>query len=172
MSRKGLQIIFHLRKGVKWHDGMEFTADDVVFTYNKVTYPKVPTPYGINYGPVQKVEAIDKYTVKVTYKEPYAPALESWGMGILPKHILEGKDITALFFIHTAFAYALASRSVRSPSSSAATSKSYCDCRPVQNWADVPKNFANLSAVSAVKNLQSSPFHPYLPTRGTNTHGV
>lgn len=93
IKRYGLEIIFHLRKNVKWHDGAEFTADDVVFTYKTVTDPKVPTPYGSNYGPVEKVEAIDKYTVRVTYKEPYAPALESWGMGIIPKHILEGRDI-------------------------------------------------------------------------------
>ncbi|MFN3395619.1 MAG: peptide-binding protein [Thermodesulfovibrionales bacterium] len=93
IKRDGLEIIFHLRKNVKWHDGVEFTADDVIFTYKTVTDPKVPTPYGSNYGPVEKVEAIDKYTVRVTYKEPYAPALESWGMGIIPKHILEGRDI-------------------------------------------------------------------------------
>lgn len=95
VKRNGLEIIFHLRKNVRWHDGVEFTADDVVFTYKTVTDPKVPTPYGSNYGPVEKVEAVDKYTVRVTYKEPYAPALESWGMGIIPKHILEGKDITS-----------------------------------------------------------------------------
>lgn len=94
VSRDGLRIIFHLRKGVRWHDGTEFTSDDVLFTYNTVTNPKIPTPYGSNYGPVKNVEKVDKYTVRVTYKEPYAPALESWGMGIIPRHILEGKDIT------------------------------------------------------------------------------
>lgn len=98
ISKDGLQIIFHLRKGVIWHDGVEFTADDVVFTYKTVIDPKVPTPYSSNYGPVDRVEAVDKYTVKVTYKEPYAPALESWGMGIIPRHILEGRDVTTEHF--------------------------------------------------------------------------
>ncbi|MBI4687851.1 MAG: peptide-binding protein [Nitrospirae bacterium] len=93
ISPDGLQIIFKLRKGIKWQDGIEFTADDVLFTYQKVTDPKTATPYSSNYGPVKKVEAADKYTVKVTYSEPYAPALESWGMGIIPKHLLQGKDI-------------------------------------------------------------------------------
>ena len=88
VSPDGLQIIFHLRKGVLWHDSVEFSADDVIFTYRTVTDPKIPTPYGSNYGPVKNVAALDKYTVKVVYSEPYAPALESWGMGILPKHIL------------------------------------------------------------------------------------
>ncbi len=95
VSHDGLQIMFSLRKGVKWHDGVEFTTDDVLFTYQTVIDPRVPTPYSSNYGPVEKVEALDKYTVKVYYKEPYAPAIESWSMGIIPKHILEGKDITS-----------------------------------------------------------------------------
>ena len=98
ISPDGLQITFNLRKGVKWHDGVEFTADDVLFTYRTVIDPKVPTPYSSNYGPVDRVEALDKYTVRVFYKEPYAPALESWGMGIIPKHILEGKDITTEYY--------------------------------------------------------------------------
>ncbi len=93
VRRGGLEIIFHLRRGVKWHDGQEFTAEDVVFTYETVTNPRVPTPYSSNYGPVERVEALDRYTVRVLYKEPFAPALESWGMGILPKHVLQGKDI-------------------------------------------------------------------------------
>lgn len=95
ISPDGLKITFHLRKGVKWHDGTEFTSDDVVFTYRTVTNPDIPTPYSSIYGPVEKIEAPDKYTVRITYKEPYAPALESWGMGIMPKHYLEGKDLTS-----------------------------------------------------------------------------
>jgi peptide/nickel transport system substrate-binding protein len=95
IRKGGLEIIFHLRRGVKWHDGAPFTADDVVFTYQKVIDPKVPTPYSSIYGPVESVEAVDPHTVRVFYKEPFAPALESWGMGIIPKHILEGRDISA-----------------------------------------------------------------------------
>ncbi len=95
ISPDGLTITFYLRKNVKWHDGVEFTADDVLFTYQTVTNPNIPTPYSSIYGPVERVEKIDKYTVRIIYKEPYAPALESWGMGILPRHFLEGKDITS-----------------------------------------------------------------------------
>ncbi len=98
ISPDGLTIIFHLRKNVYWHDGKEFTSNDVVFTYETIIDPKIPTPYSSIYGPVEKVEALDKYTVKVIYKEPYAPALESWGMGIIPKHVLDGKDITDEFY--------------------------------------------------------------------------
>lgn len=95
VSPDRLTITFHLRKGVRWHDGVEFTSEDVLFTYRIVTDPKTPTPYGSNYGPVSKVEAPDRYTVKVTYKEPFVPAIEAWGMGIVPKHALEGKDVSS-----------------------------------------------------------------------------
>ena len=44
ISNGGKTITFHLRKGVKWHDGVEFTADDCLFTYHKFFDPKVATP--------------------------------------------------------------------------------------------------------------------------------
>lgn len=94
----GLVIIFHLRKNVFWHDGHRFSADDVEFTYKKLIDPKVPTPYGGDFERVKSLEIIDDYTVKVTYKEPFAPGLSSWGMPIMPKHLLENQDLT-----HTAF---------------------------------------------------------------------
>lgn len=91
---KGLKIIFHLRKGVKWHDGKEFTVDDCIFTYRIITDPNTPTPYAGDFLKVKKVYALDKYTFVVEYSEPFAPALASWGVSIVPKHLLEGKDIT------------------------------------------------------------------------------
>jgi peptide/nickel transport system substrate-binding protein len=93
VSGDGLAITFHLRRNVKWHDGAPLTSADVLFTYKTLKDPKVATPYSDSLGPVDKVEAPDDYTVRVTYKEPFAPALEAWGMGIIPKHLLEGKDI-------------------------------------------------------------------------------
>lgn len=90
----GLTIVFHLRKGIRFHDGQELRADDVVFTYETFRNPNVPTPYSEIFGPVKKVEAIDDYTVKVTYTEAFAPALESWGVGIMPRHVYDGKNLT------------------------------------------------------------------------------
>src|SRR5208283_2213579 len=72
VSRDGLRITFHLRKGVKWQDGVELTSDDVLFTYSTVIDPKVPTPYSSIYGPVSRVYAPDKYTVRVIYTESFA----------------------------------------------------------------------------------------------------
>ena len=93
VSPDGLQITFHLRKNVKWHDGAEFSADDVLFTYQTMIDPDVPTAYEGDFLLVEKAEAPDKYTFRVSYTKPFAPALSSWGVSILPKHLLEGKDI-------------------------------------------------------------------------------
>ncbi|MBT0662755.1 peptide-binding protein [Geobacter pelophilus] len=94
ISRDGLSITFHLRKGVKWHDGTEFSARDVMYTYRVTIDPKTPTPYAEDFKQVKTATAPDRYTFKVTYEKPFAPALASWGMNILPSHLLEGKDLT------------------------------------------------------------------------------
>lgn len=93
ISRNGLIITFHLRKNVKWHDGLPCTAEDALFTYKTMIDPKTPTAYGEDFKQVLKAEILDRYTFRVTYAKPFAPALESWGMPVLPKHLLEGKDI-------------------------------------------------------------------------------
>lgn len=94
VSGDGLTITFHLRKGVKWHDGREFTSRDVLYTYRVTIDPKTPTAYADAFKQVKSAEAPDPYTFRVTYGKPFAPALESWGMSILPSHLLEGKEIT------------------------------------------------------------------------------
>lgn len=99
ISADGLTITFHLRKGVKWTDGVEFTAEDVKFGFDTITDKKTPTAYSEDFLQVKKAEVVDKHTFKVTYNKPFAPALTSWGgLVILPKHLLEGKDITKTDF--------------------------------------------------------------------------
>jgi peptide/nickel transport system substrate-binding protein len=94
VTAKGLVITFHLRKGVKWHDGQPFTAADVLYTYQVTVDPKTPTAYAEDFKAVKKAEALDDYTFRVTYDKPFAPALISWSSSILPRHLLSGKDIT------------------------------------------------------------------------------
>jgi peptide/nickel transport system substrate-binding protein len=94
ISDDNLTITFHLREGVKWHDGAPFTSADVLFTYRLYVDPKTPTAYAEAYRQVAKAEAPDPYTFRVTYTMPYAPALGSWGVSILPRHLLEGVEVT------------------------------------------------------------------------------
>ena len=87
-------ITFHLKPNLKWADGKSLTSDDILFTWQLVTDDKTRTPYGADYKLVKKAEAPDPETFKVTYAQPYAPALDSWsGLHILPKHLLAGQDI-------------------------------------------------------------------------------
>lgn len=86
--------IFHLRKGVKFHDGAPLTADDVVFTYRSIIDPKFNAPYRALVTPIQAVDAIDALTVKFTLDKPYAPLLSYLDVGIVPKALVDGgRDI-------------------------------------------------------------------------------
>ncbi len=94
ISKDNLSITFRLRKGVRWHDGKPFSAHDVMYTYKVTIDPKTPTPYSGDFKLVKKAEVLDDQTFRVTYGKPFAPALISWSVAILPRHLLEGKDIT------------------------------------------------------------------------------
>jgi peptide/nickel transport system substrate-binding protein len=99
ISDDGLVITFHLKKGVQWTDGIEFTAHDVMFGYETIIDEKIPTPYKEDYLQVKKAEVLDRYTFRATYEKPFAPALSTWGsLVVLPRHLLEGKDITTSDF--------------------------------------------------------------------------
>lgn len=89
----GKTITFKLRKNVTWHDGKPFTSADVLFTYQMLVASTTRTPFSSDYLLVKTAEAPDPFTFRVTYGEPFAPALESWGMGMIPKHIFETGDI-------------------------------------------------------------------------------
>jgi len=92
------EITFFLRKGVRWHDGKKFTAHDVKFTYDKIMDEKTNTVRRSSYELVKKAEVLDSHTFRVTYRQPFSPGLETWGIGIIPKHLLEKEDINTTAF--------------------------------------------------------------------------
>ncbi|MDX1708176.1 MAG: ABC transporter substrate-binding protein [Desulfobacterales bacterium] len=81
-------IEFQLRPDVTFHDGHPFDAHDVKFTYDAIMDPKNLSPRIADYEPVKKVQVIDPLTVRIVYKRLYSPAIGTWGMGILPEHLL------------------------------------------------------------------------------------
>ena len=83
---------FFLREDVKWHDGKDFTADDVIFTFNRLIYnPDISTSsrdvLSIDGRPL-KVRKIDTYTVEFELPERFAPFLRLMEHEILPEHKL------------------------------------------------------------------------------------
>ncbi|MGG3470561.1 ABC transporter substrate-binding protein [Neobacillus pocheonensis] len=94
-SEDGLSWTFHLREGVKWHDGKPFTAEDVAYTFNNIVLDKKLAASGASiYSGVKQVEVKDAKTVVFQLDRPMAalPAYLGYNSGILPKHIFEGKD--------------------------------------------------------------------------------
>ncbi len=102
VSPDGRDWIFHLRKGVRWHDGSEFTADDVKFTYDTVIDPNSkPTVAKADYAAIQAVDVLDPHTVRFRLSQPNASFLSRLVLGIAPRHLLAGQDLaTTPFNLH------------------------------------------------------------------------
>lgn len=98
-DKSSLTYTFYLHEDVKWHDGEEFTAEDVKFTIEAIMNPDNGSENAPNYEEVEKITVHDKYTVSFTLSEPNSAFLEYMTMAILPKHLLEGEDMqTSDFF--------------------------------------------------------------------------
>ena len=94
VSPNGLTITYHLRKGVKWSDGVPFTADDVIWTYHAIMNPANNITSRLGWDDIVAADAPDKNTVVFHLKKPFSPFVEiffsSEGANpcILPKHLL------------------------------------------------------------------------------------
>ncbi len=106
ISEDGTVYTFHLNEGVKWHDGEDFNADDVVFTLTSLASPeytggnegRVMSIVGAadyqagNADSVEGIKKIDDYTIEITLESPNAAFLSNMYVAILPEHILAGES--------------------------------------------------------------------------------
>ena len=97
ISEDHLTYTFTLRKNVKFSDGKPLTAKDVVFSYKVVKNPLITDGAALRnyYESVANVEAKDNYTVVITMTKPYFLAeYFLGGLWIMPKHVLDPKNLT------------------------------------------------------------------------------
>jgi peptide/nickel transport system substrate-binding protein len=94
ISRNGLTIVYHLRRGVTWQDGAAFTADDVIYTWQQMMNPRNMVVSRVGYDVISSIEKRGDYTIVVHLKHRFAPFVNTFFAPanhtnvILPKHLL------------------------------------------------------------------------------------
>ena len=86
---------FFLKKGIRWSDGVELTADDIIYSFERIKDPRVACAHlKVYYIDVKSIKKINRYAVEFSYSRPYYLALEfCGGIPIVPKHIFnDGSD--------------------------------------------------------------------------------
>jgi len=84
---------FNLREGLKFHDGKPLTSEDVKFTIDVIKDSDNGSENASNFEDITNVTAVGEMTVTVTLAAPNVAILDYLTIGILPKHLLEDKDI-------------------------------------------------------------------------------
>ncbi|MDQ6780350.1 MAG: peptide ABC transporter substrate-binding protein [Candidatus Eremiobacteraeota bacterium] len=96
ISADGLRITYHLRRGVRWHDGFPFDARDAIFTWHQIMNPANNVLTREGWNQIASMSAPDPYTLIVRLRRPYAPAITTFfgpslaPVCVLPEHLLRG----------------------------------------------------------------------------------
>ena len=93
ISRDGLTLTYHLRKGVRWQDGAPLTAADVAFTYGAVMNRRNNVLSREGFDVVSSVTAVDAATVRVRLKRRFSPIVATLfgpdqNYPVMPRHLL------------------------------------------------------------------------------------
>ena len=92
VGRDGTWVQWRLKRGVTWHDGRPFTADDVIFTWQYASDQASATTSAGSYLGIERASRIDDHTVKLTFKRPtpfWADAFCNAAGFVLPRHVFE-----------------------------------------------------------------------------------
>jgi peptide/nickel transport system substrate-binding protein len=99
ISRDGLTITYHLRRNVRFADGVPFTSRDVAFTYRAILDPRNPVTEAEPYRRITSLQTPDPYTVVLRLKHPWSGAVRElfaasdYIFGILPAHAFASTDM-------------------------------------------------------------------------------
>lgn len=93
LTKTGMDVIWKIRPGVRWHDGVPHTSADVKFTVEAINKGDWKPESTDGFDRISGVDTPDSLTAIVHYKEVYAPYALQFFRGTLPKHVLEGRDI-------------------------------------------------------------------------------
>lgn len=85
-SEDGLHYLVAIKKDARFHDGKPVTADDVIFTIDKVQNPLIKSPHRIEWEGVT-IEKINDKEFSINLKKPFPFFMNTLSLGILPKHI-------------------------------------------------------------------------------------
>ncbi len=94
ISEDHLTYVFHLKRGLRWQDGRPLTARDVLFSFERIRDPKVDSAHLRSYyQDIERLEVLDDYTIRYTYRIPYFRALEfCGGIPIVAAHAFTDED--------------------------------------------------------------------------------
>lgn len=90
LAKDGSWVTWRLKRGVVWHDGAPFSADDVIFNWEFALDPATAAGTKAAYDEIDRIERLDQYTIKLYFKKPqpfWAAAFT--GGGLLPRHIFQ-----------------------------------------------------------------------------------
>ncbi len=97
ISTDNLTWTFKMREGVKWHNGRDFVAEDVAYSFNRILDPDVGAANAWRFGSVESVTAVDDMTLEIKLNRPTPNLLVSIGgfkgMSIIPKEIVDDGTI-------------------------------------------------------------------------------
>src|SRR5580765_6403411 len=92
LARDGKSVTWKLKRGVTWHDGKPFTADDLVFNWEYAADPASAAVTITTYRDIERVEKVDSHTVRLSFKNPTPFWFDAFcgarGM-IIPKHLFQ-----------------------------------------------------------------------------------
>jgi peptide/nickel transport system substrate-binding protein len=100
IAKDGTTITYHLRRGVRFADGVQLTSKDVAFTYRAILDPRNPVSDNEAYRSILSLDTPDRYTVRIRLRHPWAAAVgelfasSDFAFGILPAHAFASTDVS------------------------------------------------------------------------------